>query len=383
MSRKAHRWLSFGLLLALLLSVLTACGGKKPILVGFSAELTGRNAALGVDGRDGAILAIEILNATGGVGGHPIELIVQDDLATAEGALAADTALIDAGVVAIIGHLTSGTMVAAWPNVKDSGMIFLSPTVSTPIMSGQKDNFFRLIPSNSYTSRNLASYAFKELGLRKVVAFYDTNNLAFTQTYRDGFGSLFQEYGGEIIADYPFSSPDKPDFKSFLQEAKAQNVDGILMVASAVDTALLAQQANLIDLDVQILTSNWAFTQDIIQNGGKAVDGMLTVVSHDENNQSPTYLAFKEKFMEQYGRRPTFAAGYGYEAIIVLASALEKTDGTQNGLAEALLETKNLSGVHGSVSLDAYGDVQRTLYLLTIENGQMKTIHAIETNLDQ
>ena len=383
MSKNTHRWLNLGLVSILLFLTLSACGKKEPILVGFSAGLTGRNAALGVDGRDGALLAIETINAAGGIDGRPIELLIQDDLSTAEGALAADTALIDAGVTAIIGHMISGTMTAVWPEVKDSGMIFLSPTVSTPSLAEQKDNFFRLIPINSYPAGSLARYAFNELGLRKISIFYDTSNLAFTKSYRDGFSIKFEEYGGEIIADYQFSSPDNPDLTPLLLETKAAHVDGILVVASAVDTALLAQQASLIDLGVQILTSNWSFTEDVIQNGGRAVDGILTVVSHDVNNQNPIYLSFKENFVERFGREPTFGAGYGYETILVLSAALEKTDGMQDGLGEALLETKEFPGIYGTISLDAYGDVQRTLYLLTIEDGVMKTIRTIEIDLEQ
>ena len=68
---------------------------------------------------------------------------------------------------------------------------------------------------------------------------------------------------------------------------------------------------------------------------------------------------------------------------MVLTAALKKTDGMQDGLAEALLETKEFPGIYGTISLDAYGDVQRTLYLLTIEDGVMKTIRTIEIDLEQ
>ncbi|MCP4143415.1 MAG: amino acid ABC transporter substrate-binding protein [Chloroflexi bacterium] len=362
---------------------LSACGGKEPIRIGFTAELTGRNAALGVDGRDGALLAVETINDAGGIDGHPIELVVQDDLATAEGALAADKALIEADVSAIIGHMTSGTMMAVWPEVMDSEMVFLSPTVSTPELAGQKDNFFRLMPVNTDHARSLAHYAYDELAIRRVITFYDTSNLAYTQSYRDGFGTYFEELGGEVVADNQFSSLESPDFTHLLEEAKVAKVDGLLVLGSAVDTALLAQRAKLIDFDVQILISNWAFTDEVIQNGGEAVDGVLTVVSHDENNQSPAHLSFEGAFVKRFGRQPTFAAGYGYEAVQVLAFALEKTMGTQDDLGEALLETKNFTGVHGNISFDAYGDVQRTLYLLTIENGEMKTIKSVEIDLSK
>ena len=361
-------------------SALASCGGREPILIGFSAGLTGRTAALGVDGRDGALLAVETINAEGGIQGSPIELLAQDDLATAEGSIAADKELVDAGVVAIIGHMTSETMMSAWPSLKDTGIIYLSPTVSTPALQGIDDNFFRLIPVNSSHAGQLALYATDELGVKRVAVFYDLDNQAFTETYLEGFAAQFEK-SGQIVARYGFSSSTHPDFFSMLQEVSQQNPDAIFIIASAVDTALIAQQANLLNIDAQLLASNWSLTDDLIQNGGKTVEGILTVVAHDENNQSPTYLDFKSRFEERFGRRPTFAAGYGYEAVLVLASALERTGNQVDELADALLETRDFPGIHGRISLDAYGDVHRTLYLISVQDGAFVTLRTFDVSI--
>ena len=153
------------LLVTILSGVLSACRGRDPIFIGYSAGLTGRNAALGVDGRDGAMLAVEKINADGGIRGRPIEMLIRDDMATSEGTVAADMSLIKEGVVAIIGHMTSESMTSAWPQVKDTGVVYVSPTVSTPQLQGIDDNFFRLIPVNSFQAENIARYAHEELGL--------------------------------------------------------------------------------------------------------------------------------------------------------------------------------------------------------------------------
>ena len=152
----------------------------------------------------------------------------------------------------------------------------------------------------------------------------------------------------------------------------------MLIVASAADTALFAQQVDLLEMDAQLLTSNWAFTNDLIQSGGKAIDGILTIVPHNEDNKSAEYLDFEAKFIERFGRKPNFAAGYGYEAVMVLAEALKKTEGSSTGLAAALLETENFPGVNGKITLDPYGDVVRTLYLLTAQDGQFTTLSTVE-----
>jgi len=367
------------ILLPVLLFVLSlpSCGSKQALRVGFVADLTGPNAALGVDGRDGAILAVEKINADGGVNGQPIELVIRDDLGTPEGAIKADGELInDEGVFVIVGHMTSGTMTASWPHYKDSGVIYLSPTVSTPELAGLDDNFFRLIVVNTFVAEQLASYAVDDLGMGQVVIFYDTDNASYTDTYREGFTRKFTELGGEVITAYNFSSSSSPDFKPLLTELVPAQPDGVFIIASAVDTALIAQQARLLGLDAKLLATNWSLTEDLIQNGGQAVEGIITVVSHDENSTSPLYSDFADRFQNRFGRPPTFAAGYGYEAVTLLADALEKTDGDKDGLADVLLKTQNLPGVFGNISFDEYGDVVRTLYLITVRNGQFVTERA-------
>jgi branched-chain amino acid transport system substrate-binding protein len=371
LTRTSKYW-GYLLLMGILIS---SCSPPEPIRIGFVADLTGANAALGVDGRDGAMLAVDRINGEGGVNERPIELVVRDDLGTSEGAIAVDGELInDEKLFVIVGHMTSGTMMAAWEPFRNSGVIFLSPTVSTPQLKGLEDNFFRLIPVNSFVAEKLASYAADELALKKVAVFYDTDNAAFTDTYREGFSNAFSRLGGEIVLEHAFSSQTGPDFKPVLNGLKDKSPDGLFIAASAFDTALIAQQARLEGLDVKLLATNWALTDDLIENGGAAVDGIVTVVSHDENNQSVSHLDFEERFIERYGRSPSFAAGYGYEAILVLANALKKTNGEKNGLADALLETRDFPGVNGYISFDPYGDVSRTLYLIVVRDGKFLTI---------
>lgn len=358
----------------LLLQVVSACRSQESIRVGFVSDLTGPNAALGVDGRDGAILAVNMINADGGVNGRPIELVIRDDLGSSEGAIAADEELInDEKLPIIIGHMTSGAMTAAWPQFKDSGVVFLSPTVSTPQLAGMDDNFFRLIVINSFVAERLALYAVNDLHLKQIAVFYDTDNASYTDTYRESFTKYFTANGGEIVMTHAFSSATLPDFKPILADLQSARPDGIFIIASAFDTALIAQRARLEGLDAQLLATNWSLTDDLIQNGGSAVDGIVAVVSNDENSRSPEYVDFAKHFQDRFGRAPTFAAGYGYESVTVLANALQKTNGSSEGLKQALLETKAFAGVFGDISFDQYGDVTRTLHLIKVHDGKFVT----------
>jgi len=368
------------LVAGLLFSALPSCTAQKAIKIGFVAGLTGPNAALGVDGRDGALLAVNKINSAGGVDGHPIELVVRDNLETAKGSIAAVNELIaDEGVFTIIGHVTSSMMLAAWEETKDSGVIYLSPTASTSQLSGLDDNFLRVTPTTTIFAEDLAEYAADDLGLKKIAIFYDTDNAAFTDIYREGFTNKINSSGGEIVWTYDFSSASAPDFKPALADLKSVQPDGILIIASASDTALIAQQIRLCNCESQLLTSNWALTKDLIENGGTAVDGIVAVATYNENNQSREYLDFATHFHERFGREPSFSAGSGYEAMLILADALKKSNGEKEGLKQALLETRDFVGVFGNISLDEYGDVKRTLYLVAIQNGEFSTLKTLTT----
>jgi branched-chain amino acid transport system substrate-binding protein len=367
---------SQGSLLALgfLLSVLSSCKLYEPVRVGFVAGLTGPNAALGVDGRDGVEVAIDKVNAEGGVNGHPLELVVRNNQGTPGGAIGAARELInDEGVFVIINPVTSSMMMAAWGETKDSDVIFFSPTVSTSQLTGMDDNFFRVTPTTTAFAENLADHATDDLGLKRLAIFYDVDNADFSDVYREEFTESIISNGSEVVWKYGFSSASAPDFTPVLESLIELHPDGVLVIASAVDTALIAQQIRLRDDKVQLLTSNWALTKDLIENGGTAVDGIVAVAAYDEDSQSQEYLDFINRFQERFGRMPSFSSGHGYETMLILADALKKTNGNREGLKEALLETSDFSGVFGNISFDEYGDVRRTLYLVAVRDGEFVT----------
>ncbi|CAG0964133.1 partial Leucine-, isoleucine-, valine-, threonine-, and alanine-binding protein, partial [Anaerolineae bacterium] len=144
MSKSLEHLIQLGLLIWIAAFFLVSCAGNVPIRVGFVAQLTGVQAELGVQERNGVQLAVEEINAAGGIAGRPIELIVQDDLGTPEGAQAADRELIGAGVVAIVGHATSAQTISGLAVTNPARIVMLSPTATTPELSGLDDYFFRI-----------------------------------------------------------------------------------------------------------------------------------------------------------------------------------------------------------------------------------------------
>lgn len=369
------RWVLIGTLTGTLLA---GCDNSSVIRIGFSGELTGRHADLGVQGRNGVQLAVEDINEAGGVAGRTIELLVRDDKGIPEGARAADGELCNAGVVAIIGHMTSGQSIAALPVMEEERVVLLSPTTSTSELSGLDDYFLRINPVNSLEAHNLARHIYYERGLTSLAVIYDTDNIAYTGSFVDAFAEVYNGEGGQIIHRALFSSASEPDFRPMVQEMLTAGPEALLMVSSALDTALISQQTRLAGWQVPLFASGWSQTGVLLQNGGQAIEGMESIMNYDPNNPSPSFLDFQERYQERFGKEPTFAATQSYEAMLILAAALEKTGGSREGLRETLLQTRNFEGLTGRISLDKYGDVLRTQFLLTVRDGQFVTLTNVE-----
>ena len=354
------------------------CALRRPIRVGFAGELTGRRAELGVDGRDGARLAVETINAAGGVAGRPIELVVRDDLGTPEGAQQAARELIDEGVVAIVGHMTSAQTVAALPVTEAAGMLLLSPTASTPELGGRDDLFFRINPTNLLAAHLLARHIFQEREVSRVALIFDTDNDAYSSFYRDAFAAEFEDAGGLVVGEASFSSADDPDFAPYLAQLRAAEPEGLLIIASPFDTALIAQRARIEGWTLPLFSSGWAETETLLRNGGTAVEGIEIVMNYDDNSQTLAFLDFANRYQERFGRLPTFAAAQAYEAIGVLAEGLERTGGSAEDLPQALLSIGAFEGLSGTIYMDPFGDVVRTLFLITVRDGAFVTVESIE-----
>ena len=174
-------------LLVSLLTIISACGNSDPILIGFSGQLTGKSSDMGVYGRNGVLLAIEAINTSGGIDGRPLKLMAEDDGNTPEGAVAADKKLIDAGVVAISGHMTSSQTLAAMPFITKSNTVLISPTASTPLLSKKVDSFFRVMVENTAHGTELAEYARSALDINTVITIADLDNKGYSLTFTKSF----------------------------------------------------------------------------------------------------------------------------------------------------------------------------------------------------
>lgn len=344
---------------------------RGPILIGFAGQLTGSYSDLGVQGRNGAQLAVEHINAAGGIHGRRLELLTRDDQNTPQGALDADQALIDAGVLAIIGHMTSSQSMAALPLVNRTRTVLLSPTTSTPLLSGQDDYFFRISPNFAMVPGFLAEHVRREMDLTRLAVILDPRNDQYSRAWSEHFSRRFEDLGGRLTLTMATEFTDERDFLRIAQALNEQRIEALLIVASARDTADLAQHMAKLSRPVRLLASDWSRTDTLLRHGGRFVEGMtIAVPTPVEDPESQAYITFAEQFSDRFGSQPSFAATRAYDAAMFLAEGLRRCDARREELPEALLSIEDFSALTGALSLDRFGDVRSGAVLMRVSGGR-------------
>lgn len=357
-----------------LLFALSGCGDSSPITIGFSGQLTGKMSDLGVFGRNGATLAVEKINADGGIHGRPLKLISQDDKNTPEGALKADKALIEAGAVAIIGHMTSSQTMASISYINGTDVVMISPTTSTPKLTDKNDSFFRTMVENPIQSKELADYARSALDIESVLTVAESDNKSYSFSFTDSFTKTFEQLGGKVVGKIAYSASSPSNWDSIIDNLVANQPDAILLTCPAQDAVSIVQRIRNSGLKTRILSGAWAYTEKMLQWGGQYAEGIIFVIDFAPDNPNPAFIKFRESYKNRFGSNPNFASAFSYEAVLALAEALKRTKGKSKGLAQALAPSDTIEGVIGSFKLNDFGDVERSVFIVTVQEGEFRTV---------
>ncbi len=372
LSSRLRSWLRLSPWLGAFLLILSGCQEPQPLKVGYVGGLTGRVAGLGVAGRDGVQLALEEINRQGGISGRKLELLSRDDQQQAETAKAVTKELIDSGVVALIGPMTSAMAMAMQPLANQHEVVLISPTVTTNRLNDLDDHFFRLTSPLKINAEKTAQYALSH-GLKTFAVTIETGNVTFTEDWFESFRKPFEAGGGRIVCVERFKSGAEGGFLEMAKRLLKERPDGVLLLSGAMDAALTAQQIRKLGSQTTLFSSEWAFTSDIINFGGSSVEEMLSFVTYDPSSKAPQHETFLVSFEKRFGYKPSFAAVLAYESMNFLASGLRRNP-QRLGLKKVLLETGPFDGLQGPIRMGRFGEAERQTYLGAVRNGQFITL---------
>lgn len=360
------------LALALAGHLLMRLPARDPMILGYVSSLSGRFSALSGAGRDGAVLAVEHVNIRGGVDGRPLRLDMEDDAFDPDVARNAVNHLKTLGAVAIVGPFASAVARSVVNAAQEAGVLVVSPTVSSDDFNAQDDLFLRVIPAADSFATALGSYCGAARALKTISLLADKANAVYSAGVIRSFRRGFLESGGRELLVIEYDSRESPSFQDLAAKALASRPDGVMLVSSPLDTALMCQRLRILEPALPVFSSAWGMSSELVQSGGRAVEGILSVVPFNPESRDPAYLDFVAAYKERFGKSPDFASMFNYEAVMLLVSAL-RTDPRARGeaLKRIILDRKTYRGLQGEYSLDGFGDVSRPLYLLTVADGRL------------
>lgn len=343
------------------------------IKFGLVAPLSGDNGAYGTKQEKGYELALEEINAAGGVLGAKLELETYDDGGDASTAAnGAQKFADDDSIMAIGGSCLTSCTAAMLPITGDAEMAQLVVSSSAKSLTGISDYFFRMAVQGAAVGPQIANQ-FTKMGKTKAVTMYCNND--YGSGLKDSFNAQFEANGGQILNSIPYQATDQ-DFAAILTTVKSLDPDCIALCGTTTDGALIIKQARQMGIEAEIMGQPGLYSQNVIDIAGDASEGLLCSGVFVADGADEKGQEFVTKYGEKYnGEVPDGFAALAYDQMYVLADAAERAmeanDGelTRQTLAEALKET-NYEGVTGTVNFDENGDWVRDYLTLTVKDGK-------------
>ena len=352
-------------LAALGLAALCGCQPAPTIKVAFVGSLSGHVTELAIDGRNGAQLAIDTLNAQSG---PHYELRLHDDGPTPEAAIAAIDAVADEGDAFAIGPMTSVIAKRMLPEAAKRQVVLISPTANSDDLSGADDWFFRVIPPAGPGAEQIADAAIAR-GLRSAAVMAEWRNRTYSESFTNKFGARFQSQGGAPIHVVRYETDQNPDYAALAADLLSTHPRLVLFVCGAVDAAIVSQHVRRLDPDVQIAMASWAANVQLLQMGGRAIEGALVLQALDLDSPEPAYVDFRKRFIERFGNPPSQAAVFSYDATMLGAEGLRRKSARQS-LRDVLSAPAEWPGLQQPVVLDHFGDSIHRFRLSEVRKGR-------------
>jgi branched-chain amino acid transport system substrate-binding protein len=381
------------------LLALTACQQKKPegattsgvsgapavgdvILLGHIGSMTGNEATFGDSSDKGIRLALDEVNAAGGVKGKRLDVKTYDDQGKPEEASVAATRLIvQDKVTVLLGEVASSRSLAMAPIADSKGVPMVTPSSTNPKVTvddaGKVHPFvFRVCFIDPFQGTVMAKFATGK-GIKKVAVLRDIKN-AYSVGLADFFLSKFKELGGTIVDDQSYKAGD-PDFKAQLTAIRAKSPDAIYIPGYYTDVALIARQARELGMKQPMMGGDGWDSAKLYEIGGKALDGCYFSNHYSPDDPAPRIQEFVKKYRDRYGVVPDSLAAQAYDAARISADAMGRArDLSGAAIRDALAATKDYPAVTGVISIDANHDAVKPAVVLEIRNGAAHWVATVE-----
>lgn len=350
---------------------------SNEIVIGHFGSMTGGEATFGQSTDEGIRLAVEEVNAAGGIKGKKIKLITMDNEGKAEQAAAVVTRLIkQENVIALLGEVASSRSLAAAPIAQSSKIPMITPSSTNPKVTEMGDYIFRTCFIDPFQGTVMAKFTIENLKHKKVAILRDVKS-DYSMGLADFYAAKLKELGGEVVLDVSYQSGDL-DFKALLTQVKAKAPEAIFIPGYYTEVGLIARQARDLGITAPLLGGDGWDSPKLSEIGQKAVDGSYFSNHYSNESTDPVAVEFMNKFKAKFNKMPDGLSAAGYDSAKVLFKAMETAPALNpTAIRDELAKIKDHAGVTGKITIDANRNATKSAVVVQVQGATNKYITTI------
>jgi branched-chain amino acid transport system substrate-binding protein len=366
--------------------VLPGCGRESPkssgmatVKIGAASPLTGPQAHIGIDIRNGVQLAIEDANAANvEIGGRKVkfELVAEDDEANPTKATTVAQKLVDSKVAGVVGHFNSGASIPASKIYSDAGIPQISPSSTNPkyTLQGFKTTF-RVVAHDDQQGPTLGRFALDKLKARNIAVIDDST--AYGQGLADAFEATVKAAGAKVVAREHTTDKDT-DFKAILTRIRGRKPDLVMFGGIDPQAGPMVKQMAELGIKAKFMGGDGMQTPNFIKLAGSAAEGAMASIPGLPKEQMPGGRAFLEKYKAKYKAEVELFAPMGYDAVMVFIDAMKRAGSTEPAKFLPELGKTRYQGVIGPIAFDGKGDlVNGPITIYVVKRGKWDALETV------
>src|SRR5947209_8174909 len=336
-----HRRAVLGVLAGTLVPPLAFAQSKEPVLIGVSGPLTGQYAQYGAQWKKGFDLALDEINASGGISGRPLQYVFEDTQSDPRQTVTVARKFVtDDRIVVEVGDFSSAASMAASPIYQSAQMVQFGFTNSHPDFTKGGD----FVWSNAVNQKDempLLADFLRDLGLKKIALLH--LNSDWGRTAKDLLVEAVKQRGGEVVGSEGYLADEK-DFRSAIVRLRSANPDSIALISYYPDGAQLTRQIRQAGITLPIVAGGSIYSPKFLELGGNEVNGVLTTVPFFPEDPRPLVQTFTKNFIAKFSSEPDAYNARAYDTFILLASVMRQFGTERKAIKEGLGKIKDEIG---------------------------------------
>lgn len=368
--KSSGRWA----ILLLAATAMVGCGGPSEVHIGAIVSLEGPAASYGASIWRGIQVAVDQVNAGGGVdvGGNgtlvPLRVEMRDAKSDPQIGLQVAQELIDMGIPAVIGSDSSDVTLAIADLFQESEVVLISPSTSTPALNNKGSYIYRNYPSDELEAINLANHIYNVAGLHDVDII--SSQSEFGLGIKRAFIQRFRMLGGRVGIQVSFPA-EAADVSTHVEELLDGDAEAIYVAGYSSETARAAIAIRAADIELPLFGTGAILPEELVAAGGDAVEGLVfPTAAFDPDSDVQAVREFIQGYRARFGEGFDVYAAHGYDALLILVQAIEEESYRPEAISLYLNAMNPFPGAAGETSFDNDGNARKFHRMFVIQGGR-------------